>query len=103
MLSDQTFPQIPNTSSIYLEADWQVISRNESKGRDSISIKKSYLIDHALNVINSWLSKCGELRLLYKNFNYVVKYALKNSNGCRPLKFDTLKLKNKMLYNLLNS
>jgi hypothetical protein len=69
-----------------------------------INIKKlSY--DAALNIINGWLSKCGELRQLDQNFDYTVRYALKYSakNGQRPLKFDTLKLKNKMLYDLLNS
>jgi hypothetical protein len=67
-----------------------------------INIKKlSY--EDALNIINSWLSKCGKLRRLDQNFNYMVRYALKNSvkNGYRPLKFDSLKLKNKALYDLL--
>jgi hypothetical protein len=67
-----------------------------------INIKKlSY--EHALNIINSWLSRCGKLRRLDQNFNYMVRYALKNSakNGYRPLKFDSLKLKNKALYDLL--
>jgi hypothetical protein len=69
-----------------------------------INIKKvSY--DSALNAINSWLRKCGKLRQLDQNFDYTVRYALKYSakNGDRPLKFDSLKLKNKILYNLLNS
>jgi hypothetical protein len=59
----------------------------------------------ALNTINSWLSKCGELRQLDQNFDYTVRYALKYSakNGQRPLKLDTLKLKNTALYDLLNS
>src|SRR5919197_981675 len=67
-----------------------------------INIKKASY-DDALNIINSWLSKCGELRQLDQNFDYTVRYALKNSvkNGHRPLKFDTLKLKNKVLYDLL--
>jgi hypothetical protein len=67
-----------------------------------VNIKKlSY--DVALNIINSWLSKCEKLRQLDQNFNYMVRYALKNSvkNGYRPLKFDSLKLKNKALYDLL--
>ena len=69
-----------------------------------INIKKlSY--DAASNIINSWLSKCGELRQLDQNFDYTVRYALKYSakNGNRPLKLDTLKLKNTTLYDLLNS
>jgi hypothetical protein len=41
-----------------------------------INIKKlSY--DAASNIINSWLSKCGELRQLDQNFDYTVRYALK--------------------------
>jgi hypothetical protein len=67
-----------------------------------INIKKlSY--DAASNIINSWLSKCGELRQLDQNFDYTVRYALKYSakNGQRPLKLDTLKLKNLMLFDLL--
>jgi Primase X len=69
-----------------------------------INIRKlSY--DDAVNIINNWLSKCGELRHLDQNFDYTVRYALKNcvKNGYRPLKFDTLKVKNKILYDLLNS
>jgi Primase X len=69
-----------------------------------INIKKlSY--DASSNIINSWLGKCGELRQLDQNFDYTVRYALKYSakNGQRPLKFDTLKLKNTALYDLLDS
>jgi hypothetical protein len=69
-----------------------------------INIKKvSY--DDALNIINSWLSKCGKLRRLDQNFDYTVRYALKYSakNGHKPIKYDTLKLKNIALYDLLNS
>src|SRR5919199_3495816 len=63
-----------------------------------INIKKvSY--DAASNIINCWLSKCGKLRRLDQNFDYTVRYALKYSakNGNRPLKLDTLKLKNVIL------
>jgi Primase X len=69
-----------------------------------INVKKvSY--DAALNIINSWLSKCGELRQLDQNFDYTVRYALKYStkNGHKPIKYGTLKLKNTALYDLLNS
>src|SRR5919198_5166621 len=69
-----------------------------------INIKKlSY--DDAFNIINTWLSKCGELRQLDHNFNYIVKHAIKRSIKSRykPLKFDTLKLTNKIVYDLLNS
>jgi hypothetical protein len=67
-----------------------------------INVKKlSY--DAALNIINSWLGKCGKIRQLDQSFDYAVRYALKYSakNGQRPLKFDTLKLKNKSLYDIL--
>jgi hypothetical protein len=69
-----------------------------------INIKKlSY--DDSLNIINSWLRKCVELKRLDQNFNYMVRYALKYSakNGQRPLKLDTSKLKNLILYDLLKS
>jgi Primase X len=43
-----------------------------------INIRKlSY--DAALNIINNWLSKCGKLRQLDQNFDYMIRYALKNS------------------------
>jgi hypothetical protein len=67
-----------------------------------INIKKvSY--EDALNIINSWLTKCAKLRQLDQNFDYTVRYALKYSakNGHRPLKLDSLKMKNRMLYDLL--
>jgi hypothetical protein len=59
--------------------------------------------DHAFNIINSWLTKCGKLRQLDHSFNYIVDYALKNSKKKTqlPLRFETLKLKNKTLYDLL--
>jgi hypothetical protein len=59
-----------------------------------INVRKvSY--DVALNIIESWLDKCGKLRPLDKDFNYMVRYALKYcaKNGNRPLKLDTLKMK----------
>jgi hypothetical protein len=67
-----------------------------------INVRKvSY--DDASNIINTWLGECAKLRQLDQNFDYTVRYALKYSakNGHRPLKFETLKLKNKILYNLL--
>jgi Primase X len=61
--------------------------------------------DDALNVINNWLMECGKLRRLDNDLSYIVKYALKSSikSGRKPLKFDTLKLKNAALYDALNS
>jgi hypothetical protein len=67
-----------------------------------INVRKlSY--DAALNIINSWLSTYGKLRQLDQNFEYMVRYALKYSskNGQRPLKLDTLEVKNKRLYDTL--
>jgi Primase X len=67
-----------------------------------INIKKLSYGD-ALNVISSWLDKCRQLRRLDSNLGAVTKYMLKESirNGRRPLKFETLKLKNKILYEML--
>ena len=67
-----------------------------------INVKK-LAYDSALNIINVWLSRCGKLRQLDQNFSYMIRYALKYSakNGHGPLKLDTLKMKNLMLYNLL--
>jgi hypothetical protein len=61
--------------------------------------------DNALNIINSWLTKCGKSKQLDQNFDYTVRYALKYSakNGQRPLKLDRLKIKNKKLYDLLKN
>ena len=69
-----------------------------------INVKRlSY--DGALNIINDWLSKCGKSRQLDQDFNYLVRYALKYcaKNGNRPLKIETLKNKNPILYDLLKS
>ena len=67
-----------------------------------INIKKlSY--DDALNAITSWLDKCKQLRRLDSNLGAITKYMLKESirNGRRPLKFETLIQKNKILYDML--
>jgi hypothetical protein len=68
-----------------------------------INIKKLSYGD-ALNIINNWLTKCGELRRLEYGSGYRVKYALESStkNGYKPLKFESLKLKNKILYDILS-
>jgi Primase X len=49
------------------------------------------------------LSYDAALNIIDQDFNYMVRYALKYSakNGQRPLKLDTLKMKNKKLYQLL--
>jgi hypothetical protein len=58
-------------------------------GEAVLMIEHTY--DTALNIINDWLSKCGKSRQLDRDFNYLV----------RPLKLESLKLRNKMLYNLV--
>jgi Primase X len=65
---------------------------------------KNVSYEDALNIINSWLSKCAKARQLDQNFDYTARYALKYSakNGHKPIKYGTLKL-NTALYDLLNS
>jgi hypothetical protein len=68
-----------------------------------INIKKlSY--DDAFNIIKDWLDKCDSIKRLDSNFNYRIKYALENSikKGYLPMKFETLKEKNRALYDSLN-
>jgi hypothetical protein len=68
-----------------------------------INVKKlSY--DDAFNIIKDWLNKCDSIRRLDSNFNYRIKYALENSIkiGYLPMKFETLKQKNRALYDSLN-
>jgi hypothetical protein len=69
-----------------------------------INIKKlSY--EDALDIISNWMMGCGKVRQLDQNLKYIVKYAIKSSikSGRKPLRFETLKLKNTALYDLLNS
>jgi len=68
-----------------------------------INVKKlSY--DDAFNIIKDWLNRCDSIKRLDSNFNYRIKYALENSikNGYLPMKFETLKEKNRALYDSLN-
>jgi hypothetical protein len=68
-----------------------------------ISIKKlSY--DEAFNIIKDWLNKCDSIKRLDSNFNYRIKYALENSikRDYLPIKFETLKEKNRALFDNLN-
>lgn len=67
-----------------------------------INIKKMHVID-ALRIIEDWLNKCASFRALDSNFNYRVKYALDTAveNSIPPMKLDTLKQKNKFLYDKL--
>ena len=68
-----------------------------------INVKKlSY--DDAFDVIKDWLNRCNSIKRLDSNFNYRIKYALENSmkNGYLPMKFETLKEKNRALYDSLN-
>ena len=68
-----------------------------------ISIKKLYY-DDAFNIIKDWLNRCDSIKRLDSNFNYRIKYALENSikKGYLPMKFETLKEKNRPLYDKLN-
>ena len=67
-----------------------------------INIKKMSAID-AFSIIEEWLKKCASLRLLDSNFNYRVKYAIDTAvdSGIPPMKFDTLKQKNRLIYDKL--
>jgi hypothetical protein len=69
-----------------------------------INIKKMSVVD-AFSTIKEWLNKCALLRSLDSNFSYRVKYALNTAvdSGIPPMKFDTLKQKNKLLYDKLCS
>jgi hypothetical protein len=68
-----------------------------------INIKK-LTYDDAFNIIKDWLNKCDSIKRLDSNFNYRIKYALENSikKGYLPMKFETLKEKNRALYYSLN-
>jgi hypothetical protein len=68
-----------------------------------INVKKlSY--EDAFNIIKDWLNRCNSIKRLDSNFDYRIKYALENSikNGFLPMKFNTLKEKNRALYDNLN-
>lgn len=67
------------------------------------NIKKlSY--DEAFKIMEDWLDKCHSIKRLDSNFNYRLKYALENSikNGYLPMKLETLKQKNRALYDSLS-
>jgi Primase X len=68
-----------------------------------INVKK-LTYDDAFNIIKDWLNKCDSIKRLDSNFNYRIKYALENSikNGYLPMKFETLKEKNRSVYDSLN-
>jgi hypothetical protein len=59
----------------------------------------------SFSTIEGWLNKCASLRTLDSNFNYRVKYALNTAveSGIPPMKLDTLKQKNRPLYEKLCS
>jgi hypothetical protein len=67
-----------------------------------INIRKMSVID-TFSIIEEWLNKCASLRALDSNFTYRVKYALDTAvdSGIPPMKFDTLKQKNRLLYDKL--
>jgi len=67
-----------------------------------INKKKSSYAD-AFDIIEEWLSKCADLRPLDFNLNYRIKYDLNNAmkKGIPPMKYDTLKNRNRPLYDKL--
>jgi hypothetical protein len=69
-----------------------------------ITIRK-YSYEQAFAAIKEWLIKCDTLKRLDSNFNPRIKYSLEIvlKAGNRPLKSETLKIKNKQLYNILLS
>ena len=69
-----------------------------------ITIRK-YSYEQAFAAIKEWLTKCNTIKRLDSNFNARIKYSLEIAlkDGCRPLKLDTLKIKNEQLYNILLS
>ena len=68
-----------------------------------INVKK-LPYDDAFNIIEQWVNKCDSIKRLDSNFNYLIKYALENSikKGYLPMNFETLKEKNRALYDPLN-
>jgi hypothetical protein len=50
------------------------------------------------------LNKCDSIKRLDSNFKHRIKYALENTikKGYLPMKFETLKQKNRALYDNLN-
>lgn len=69
-----------------------------------INIKKLSYGD-AFSIIKEWLNKCNSVGKLDFTFNFRIKYSLDNAikTGYLPMKLDTLRIKNKNLYNILKS
>jgi len=69
-----------------------------------ITIRK-YSYEQAFAAIKEWLQKCDTLKRLESNFNSRIKYSLEIAlkHDYRPLKWETLKIKNEQLYNILLS
>jgi hypothetical protein len=51
----------------------------EDYRKNPVSLTLTPYLRAASNIINSWLSRCVELRQLDQNFDYTVRYALKYS------------------------
>jgi Primase X len=67
-----------------------------------VNIKKiSYSDTH--DIIKEWLNKCDQVKQLDSDFNYRIKYTIENSirNNFKPIKLETLKDRNKLLYDVL--
>ena len=69
-----------------------------------INIKK-LPYDSAYIILIDWLKKCSRLRKLGPNFEYRLKYSLNSAvrKLQLPIRFSTLKIKNKELHNLLSA
>jgi Primase X len=67
-----------------------------------ITIRK-YSYEQAFAAIKEWLNKCDTIKPLDSNFNLRINYSLKIAlkDGYRPLKSETLKIKNEQLHNIL--
>jgi Primase X len=61
--------------------------------------------EDAFEILKEWLNKCASVRSLDFNLNYRIKYDLNNAmkRGIPPMKEDTLKQKNRLLYDKLCS
>jgi hypothetical protein len=68
-----------------------------------VNIKKLSYGD-AFSIIKGWLNKCNSVRKLDSSFNFRIRYSLDNAikTGYLPMKLDTLRIKNKNLYDTLN-
>ena len=69
-----------------------------------INIRK-YSAEEAYKTIKNWLDRCGQLRRLEFNPNYMIKYNINTAkrNGYLPISLEKLKIESTYLYNMLTS